>query len=221
MWAYVSSPGHPFTSLTLIHPDPLWTHLHFPHVKHLGVTHFTNLLPISFICSNCSSLIFPSSECSGWISLCSPSPGSWWAYWFPSRPFPIWRILNFMACLLSTALNCSISISSPVSEHPLRGSVTPKSRRGGCTEFRKMQWCGLGYFQFPWPLADAWCVFSWPLEQSSTSHSRTGRENASKDTGPFLAFDRDVSHKVWICLFLNMFVHAMLNSSANLCKLNW
>lgn len=29
-----------------------------------------------------------------------------------------------------------------------------------------------------------------------------------------LALDRDVSHRIWICLFLNIFALAMLNSSA-------
>lgn len=39
-------------------------------------------------------------------------------------------------------------------------------------------------------------------------------KNASKDTGPFLVFDRDVRHRVWICLFLSISAHATLNPSA-------
>lgn len=58
-WAYVSSPGHPFISLTLICLDSLWIHLYFPHVLHLGIMYFMSLLPVSFICSKCSSPHLP------------------------------------------------------------------------------------------------------------------------------------------------------------------
>lgn len=200
-------------------PRPLWLHLYFRHVLHCGAMCITNLFPISFVCSVSHSLIFPSSKCLGWISPCSPSPGYWWVCWFPPWTFSVWRTPAFTACLPSIAFNCSIFILPPVSEYSSRGSVTRTHHRatggGGCMVFReKCKGVGSVIFSLPQPLADAWCVFSWPLEQSSSSNSWTGRENASKDMGLSLAFDRDVSHKVWICLFLNIFTRAILNSFA-------
>lgn len=40
----------------------LWIHLYFPYALHHGAMCFPSLLPIYFICSNCSLLIFPSSK---------------------------------------------------------------------------------------------------------------------------------------------------------------
>lgn len=114
-WVYISSPGHPFTFLTLICPDLLWIHLYFLQVLHLGIMCFVSLSPISFICSKCSSLISPSSKCLGWMSPCSHSPGYSWVYCFLLCPFPGWRIPASMACLPSAALDCSVSVPSSLS----------------------------------------------------------------------------------------------------------
>lgn len=191
----------------------MWIHLYFPRVLHLGVMCFTNLLPIPFICSKCCSLIFPSSEGLGSVSPCSASPGYWWVYWFPSCPFPGWRILTFMARLPSADLNCSISFPSPGWEHPFGGGSLTRtcheSMRVGCMVFRETQGCELSHSQSPpTPCGCLMCVFL------ASGTKQCFKLLSSKDTGSFLAFGRGVSHQVWICLFLNIFAHAMLNSSA-------
>lgn len=110
-------------------------------------------------------------------------------------PFSVWRILTFTARLPSVA------------------GTHHRSMRGGCIVFREMQgrhW--LSHSQSPQPLVDAWCVcLAFEAKQHFKLMNWKGKYFLRLE--PFPCYDRDVSHKVWICLFLNIFAHAMWNSS--------
>lgn len=106
----------------------------------------------------------------------------------------------------------SFSVGQNIPSEVQWPELSPDQWREETWYLEKCNGVGSGFFfQSPPSPLHLMCIFlAFGVNQYKV---RSWKGKCLRRHRPFSGFDRDVSHKVWICLFLNISAHAMLNPS--------